>query len=112
MERWGPWSGPVRWMAVSAPGPPLSPAARERSPLQNNRRRCGGGSPALVGAIQAEIPAMAQISGTVLLVNRDTTIAASNSGIKLSISAAKPRPEGLDVAAEIQLLRLADHNHP
>jgi hypothetical protein len=55
---------------------------------------------------------MAQISGTVLLVNRDTTIAASNSGIKLSISAAKPRPEGLDVAAEIQLLRLADHNHP
>jgi hypothetical protein len=36
----------------------------------------------------------------------------NNSGIKLSISAAKPRPEGLDVAAEIQLLRLADHNHP
>ena len=36
----------------------------------------------------------------------------NNRGIKLSISAAKPRPEGLDVAAEIQLLRLADHNHP
>lgn len=43
MERWGPWSGPVRWMAVSAPGAALEPCGQGAKPSAKQPAALGRG---------------------------------------------------------------------